>query len=279
MRRIETQRQMQAARRALARCYLCGAPLPSLELVGRRKLICGEHVIPIALLGPPTCPCPWPVVLDVHATCEALVKERRDGWISILHQLHTRPPDQWPDAGQVLATPVRFSVSTPPGESEPVPVIVGIQEIMKGVADWVRGLHAALYCRPLAAHDRVLVLPPVPAYNAASGTSIAEARELSAVTIGLVAANVTNGNADGIAAWCGQLRFWTVWCDFQGEQGPRWRAFWTITFPGVLEWSARVTSEVRPWHGVIWSDTLPEGAAVVDWGDQRVGQAIPRPNH
>jgi len=265
-RRIETQQAMQQARRGLSFCYLCGSALPS-KRRGATCGIVGEHVIPRALLGEPLAMQCWPVVLDVHTVCEESIKSQQDSWISALQAMHTLAPENWPAPGHVRGLPVTAELVSIPEFEDPVPAFQGVQNLLRGVASWIRGFHAALYRESLQTDVVIHALPPVPAMGKESGLTLHFVEEFSSMIIRAVHAAVISDRWDGINAWCGELRYFCTWwrrSQPNSDDPERWICYWTLTYPGVLDWSRSVTNfYVRPWHGYYELAERPTDSSVV----------------
>lgn len=262
--RILTQHDMQAVRRAIDFCYLCGQPLPERRR-GTGSGVVGEHVVPRSLLGDPPTPGAWPVILDVHEDCEDTLKRGRDHWASTLQAINTVSPTDWPEWGHVRGLPIEPVVLLDEVSGKVIPAFTGIGAILHGIATWVRGFHAALYRLPLPDDVAIHVRPPVPACSSTGPTTLQLTEDLASASVQVVMAATLTDQWDGIQAWGDELRYYCTWWNLgrlDGGDGP-WTCFWVLTFPGVLEWSSTVTESVRPWNGHYEMPAPPPGAGCV----------------
>lgn len=258
---------MQAARRRLRFCYLCGRALPDRRR-GKGCGVVGEHVVPRSMLGDPPATGSWPVVLDVHPECEMALKRGRDHWATTLQAINTRSPEDWPKWGHVRGMPIEPIVLVDEETGHAIPAVKGAGAILRGAATWVRGFHAALYGSHLAKDVVIHVRPPVPACG--TGISVQMTEDVASVSVQVVLAAMLTDAWDGVKAWGGELRYLCTWWNRGRTEGSDidigpWTCFWTLTFPGVLEWSSTITDMVRPWNGHYELAAPPVGAG-------RVGQ-------
>ena len=86
--RVTSQSRAQGIRH-MCFCYLCGK---GLHATRSGEGVSAEHVLPRSLL-PVASRDAWPIILDVHALCEATLKRERDSWIKLYYQF-TSPAAQ-----------------------------------------------------------------------------------------------------------------------------------------------------------------------------------------
>lgn len=262
---INKQSQMQAIRRALSHCYICGESLPP-KGPHRRQLIVGEHVVPRALLGPPPANAAdrWSVELDVHKECEECHKHSRDEFAKMLHLANVEGVDRLSDQ--------QFQSLTHRIEPAPDQVVPGSPHgIMKGGGDaivaaqlWLRGLHTALYGTAPPSVLDVAVIPPVPVVfesDIERGLASYETRRTHVMNRLAIADQI--GRLDRLIAWGGQVRFACCWSDWVRKFDQPWCALWAIELPGVLDWSASVCRVPSPWCGYHTLNEPPPGASVL----------------
>jgi hypothetical protein len=145
------------------------------------------------------------------------------------------------------------------------PGFSGLGDLFDGVRQWISGLYSALYMQylPLAAWH--LVLPPVPACcSDPSGPSLADTEIQSSLTRKTIERAVALDKWDGVTAWGGALRYRSVWWQMlRPNADAKWVCFWTLSFPGLEEWSCLVlpAGEDRPWHGSYVLDDQPAEAS------------------
>jgi len=229
---------MQQRYGAIRFCYLCGHRLPDKPQT--------EHVVPRAVLGTPACNAPFPVTLPVHPDCDAKAKQYNDNAIQLFHQVKTKPTEAWP-AKHLKNLPIRPTVIPSGGELKRV--FTGIAPLLDGVADWVRGFHAALYDQYLDRDTPLVVFPPAPAANSGAGVSFDQVREWSEVVRTAVGAGMATDRWDGVQAWCDEVRYFSVWYDCRPEADGQWCCFWQLVHPGVLDWKVPDGAKATPWHG------------------------------
>ena len=264
--RIESQKEMQNARRTLTFCYLCGEDLPS-DKARRVEEVTGEHVIPRSLLGDPPGDqaTTWPVELDAHRQCEELEKQHVDHWLKLFQEIHVKPSEQWTQPGHLHNLPVHPSQVVHPDTGEMLPAFTGCNDLLNGVWRWIKGLHAALYLQYLSHDADHLVLPPVPACsNQDGGPTLDDTEQQSHVIRQMVTLAESLDKWDGITAWGGALRYRCVWWQRADPTGkPNWMCFWALTFPFVAEWSRQVLGpgSERPWHGWYVCEARPTYSA------------------
>jgi len=263
--RILTQRDIQAARRGIGFCYLCGKPLPQRRF-GAGCGVVGEHIVPRALLGEPPAPNAWPVVLDVHDQCEEALKRGRDHWVTNLQAINTRSQEEWPEWGHIRGLPIEPVVVIDEDSGNTFPAFTGVGAILHGVSTWVRGFHAMLYRSHLPASVVIHVRPPVPACGPPGGVTLPLTEEMMSASVQVVMAAMLTDRWDGVKAWGDSLRYFCTWWNrarLDGHENGPWTCFWTLTFPGVLEWSSTVTDVIRPWNGHYELPELPAGGSQV----------------
>jgi hypothetical protein len=205
-----------------------------------------EHVIPRSLLGPAPSTEAWPVVLDVHASCERVAKQVPDGFVVLLQQMNTEPVERWPARHLLDASPIRAKLTAEPTSGIVVPTFTGAGELIGAVQRWVRGLHAALYGEYLG--GIVLALPPVPDFHSSGAIGVGDWDALGGDAIARTAVSVGEDRWHGVVAWGGTLRYYCTWSHIPALNPP-WLCSWTLTHPRVLDWSETVIRPGRPWHG------------------------------
>lgn len=262
---LNTQSAAQRVRRQLDCCYICADALPA-KGPNRRSLVSGEHVIPRSLLGasPARLDDRWSIELDVHRACEAAHKQGRDALINIIHASNVSGVNSLNSAQFATMTnqmqPGRLRVP----DAGDVPVMSGGYDAILGVILWIRGLHAALYGKPLPSSCGVAIVPPVPVVM--NPTTVAQELRDFELRRNLVLSRVAQArlseSADRILAWGGALDYSTVWCRSPAAGDKSWFALWALYLPDVLAWSASVLPKPSPWCGYYELETPPERASV-----------------
>jgi hypothetical protein len=266
--RIDSQKEMQAARKALQFCYLCGERLPQRNRQGNKGM-CTEHVIPKRLLG--DCPADqpqWPIALDVHAGCDAREKGQADDGMIILHRMNVLPTERWPDPKHLQRLGLRLDrIPIAPG-GHGIPAIGNAQKPLSATWTWISGMHAVLYREYLPPDVPHAVLAPVPAFEASAGSAgLKEAEELSAAIRSIVGHALAKGQVDSLSAWDSQVSYECVWLrPADGDGVHVWQCAWQLAIPGVSTWSRSVlpAAEERPWHGCYTTSHLPSKATVLE---------------
>lgn len=205
-------------------------------------------------------------MLDVHAECDRLHKQKADHWLSLLQKMYNLPHDQWPDSGHIRSMPAFPAFVTHPDIDMPIPALTNANELIEGAWNWVRGLHAALYGHSLPTTTRHVVLPPVPAFSLHTRPTLQEAEEYSRMILNTVEHALRIDKWDGLRAWGDCVEYTCVWRPYKrDDQQPIWVALWGLSSPGILEWSQSVlpTGSPRPWHGHYHLQQLPEGASAL----------------
>ncbi len=269
-RRILTQKAMREARSQVDFCYLCGELLPPKGTPGRPAKITGEHVVPRGLLGAAPNDDAWVVELDVHRQCEATKKQRDDSMLTLLQRIHVDPVKGWPRGGHLRALNLQPGLIFPGGGVAPIPAFQGLECILPGAWTWVRGMHAALYARFLPDDVHHAAMPPVPACDSERDPSMEIAEKGSWLFRTFVQVSVDRAKWDGVSAWGNRLLYRCAWYHCPGTPAhPPWVCFWTLVFPGVLQWSRGVLGDAdkRPWHGFYTLNARPANASVLDSTD------------
>lgn len=265
--RILSQNEMQHIRRAIDFCYICGSPLPARGEQSRRREVIGEHVVPRVLLSsePNDQRDRWGVELDVHSCCEQANKQDIDHWLKMLQQMHNEAKEDWPKPGHIRNMPLVPGLVFDALSGSAFPGFSGLGDLFDGVWRWVSGLHVALYGQYLPSATWHLVLPPVPACcSDPSGPSLEDTETQSRLTRKTIERAVAMDKWDGITAWGGALQYRCVWWQLhRPNTDPKWVCFWTLSFPGLEEWSRLVlpAGEDRPWHGSYVLDDHPADAS------------------
>lgn len=185
----------------------------------------------------------------------------------MLQQMHNEAKEDWPEPGHLRNMPLvpALVIDAPSGSA--FPAFSGLGDLFKGVGQWVSGFHAALYTQYLPPATWHLVLPPVPAYcSDPSGPSRADTETQSWLTRETAERAVALDKWDGVTAWGGGLRYRCVWWQLKRPGcDPKWVCFWTLSFPGLAEWSRHVVpaGTERPWHGEYVFDQRPGGSSIL----------------
>lgn len=255
---ILTQSDMQRARRALGKCFLCGYELPK-RSAGFKAATTGEHVIPRAVLGDaPTGSDAWAVELDVHRDCERRLKQSTDGRLAVFHKVNTRPVSEWPRE-QLRGLQLEPNVVEVRGGTHPA--FSNADQLIAGTKNWVRGLHATLYGDVLPATLEVSLALPVPAGNCTDMSSFEFLESFTAVAGVALDNAIQKGVCDRIVAWGGRLKYECTWTVL-GSQGAY--CFFQLEYPGVERWSMSVLGpgRERPWRGS-YQNVIPRGAGTL----------------
>ncbi len=254
---------MREARRAVGFCYLCGKELPK----KRHSATVGEHVIPKKLLGtlPSTLNECWPIELDVHPECEDRMKQEKDHYLKLFQELNTKPRCDWASPEQVRKIPISpRRVHLSDGSSW---AAFEMGELLEGAWMWIRGIHAAIYREFLPPDVPSHVFPPVPSFSSSpDGPSLKEAEEISHLTRSVIQLGLNIDKWDGVVAWGGAVQYHCIWYPLATPQGMQgWLCCWTLTIPGLLEWSGTVLppGAERPWHGQYCLTEPPHSASIL----------------
>jgi|GEM_PF-5258197 len=258
---------MNDARLDVDFCYLCGGSLP-LKRKRLRHLRSAEHVIPRAILGdePRNRRDAWPVILDVHRECEYSIKMKVDNLIDIMGKMFTLPVEEWPRRGELRRLNMEPALLQIAKNLPSIPVMSNIEPLITGVWTWIRGFHAAMYCRHMSEDVNHTIFPPVPAFNAENeALNMKNAEFLSKIIRDAVQVGIQESCWDGIDAWGGGIKYRAVWYHFGDRLVRDNPCFWTLSVPGTHKWSRGVMKEgyERPWHGVYKLEETPRNAACV----------------
>lgn len=260
--RIETQAAMQAARRAIRFCYLCGE---TLDGVNPRDLAT-EHVFPRrALRDARASESLWSVTLPVHGSCEVRRKKSEDADLIQFLRIHTQPFES-------IALPERRMIgkrimeARAAGAPPNLPVFHG-QKVMDSVWQIVRGLHAVLYSEPLATHPRGVLLLPAPTFSPSSNVAIEiqfrESEHLSGLILASVEGAIRTDTWDGITAWAGEFRYRCIWKQLKAVHTDAYMCLWLIDTPESLAWAEQVRGQPLPFRGAYCVTSLPVGASLL----------------
>jgi hypothetical protein len=136
----------------------------------------------------------------------------------------------------------------------------GVHVLQKGVWDWVRGMHIALYGEPVAAYWPHFVIPPVHAFDSTHNhppqEQILYLDRLHELIRQVLECKLEQ--CDCIIAWGKQVRYHCAWTLSPRTQ--RWECLWELYDPLSAQWSSRVNGFARPWRG-FYSLPSPPAAA------------------
>ncbi len=245
----------------MAVCYLCGAALPSIDSVRQQ-----EHVVPEALYGaqPTKAEDRWKIWLWTHGACDRDRKSKDDHVVIQFHRAHAARGRRARkgDARTILKRTVPVSCSD---QSPAIGILAA--EMRRAPWKWVRGIHAALYGEFLPEQTWRVMIPPVPSFAKLDLKSVEEQLEREKfVADGIIdrlAAGIRTRSEDGVFAWGRKVRFQCVWSRDDQVKYPPWRCFWSIDYPGVLEWSEMMLPVPRPWLGMFRRDHPPTSATII----------------
>lgn len=266
--RITNQKELQRAARAVRFCYLCGKDLPAAKNSQAEVVQKDEHVLPVQIYGPapPLMRDRWRLVLPVHAACEDQLKQGVDEVAGTMMRMGAATPGDWSSQDFAIFGK-NFDMSLTELPSGHVPTISGGYAVSEAVWSWIRGLHAALYGEYLAPDVTHLALPPVPTVLfQEDGTPEPESGwpdEMGVMCLRLVEAAHFADCWDGMTAWGEAVRYFCTW---RVLESGKVMCFWTLCFPGTLEWSGTVRTSPRPWCGSYAVESLPHGAGTITQG-------------
>jgi hypothetical protein len=263
------QRVMRQRRKAVTDCYICGTPLRRKAADGKAVRLSDEHVIPISLLDTITVEegDRVPIILDVHKACEDGHKAPNEQLTLILIKFFTLGERGFHrrDVG-VLRSQTHAERRPDDGfASSHLVVPDGTDKLLR---IWARGLMAALYGQSLPHRVSMHVSPPVPVLTQAKGgggaTTIEQWSVVRDAAVSTVMQGVECDCFDELTAWGGHVRFTAVWRHLPRLDAERpWSCCWTLEMPGYRQWSEQVLGYDNPWHGLISTETLPDGASVL----------------
>ena len=214
----------------------------------------------------------WAVKLDVHEKCEQADKQKVDHWLKLFQQIHVQPSHKWAKPGQLKNMSIHPAQIIQSHMSGAVPVFTGCSELLQGVWQWVRGLHAALYLEFLPSDTWHCPFPPVPACSTQNnGPTLEETETMSYIVLSRICLAKSHDKWDGITAWNDTMQYKCVWWQCTAGEKTRWICFWTLSYPHLTEWSRQVlhAGSERPWHGCYASKSRPKDSTVLETDDSR----------
>jgi hypothetical protein len=264
--RIESQKAMTAATKSLAVCYLCGKSVA--ESVPSDISV--EHVIPkgtlprLDKLPPEVTPIgeAWPITLRVHKDCEKAIKAKYDHVFVELHRAAAR--NEMGDTSRGRGTLRKLLPLDAHKSSLP---LLNAEAALKSISLCVKGLHAALYGAAVPVEKRIWIWGPTrfvsPKSRRPIEQQIALDDKLSNNVLRMLVGAIDTNVWDGITAWSGTVVYKCFWTLRPIPKEDRFLCLWGLGTADTAQWSMQMFCDVRPWHGMYRSPTLPPGASLI----------------